>query len=575
MDNFTQNSGTARKRYNSVDGFVGSAQKRSSTQRQPIKPLSQIPAQNYKMPAMAKPSTKQVTNDAPKPPIQSANVPQASSSMIGTTINNYRPRNSPTGERGAKNKPPKSGQKKLFKRIILIFAIFVIAFIGYVGFRGISTLDKVFHGNVFSDISAAFSSTPLKGEDSGRVNILLAGDSADDLNHDGANLTDSILVLSIDTKKHSAFLMSIPRDLWVNIPGVGWSKINAANDGNGTNFPGYPQNGMGQLQHIVTTDLGIPIDYYALSDYGAFKDAVNAVGGVNVTIQSPDKRGLYDPYTNLKIPNGVNYLNGQTALNLARSRGDGPGSYGLPDSDFDRTMHQRQIFTAIAQKAVGLGFLSNPAKISNLFNAVGNNVQTDLSLQNVLRLVQITKPINLNDVKSYSYCSTLTVGQNGCSKALIMGYTDPKSGQEGLIPAAGLGDYSQMQLYYQQLTSNNPVIKEGANVVLLNGSTVSGVAKNQQTLLEQKGVNVTKIADTSTTYSTTAIIDNSKGTKPATLKLLQQLYPGITIAYGATTGQPGEAYGYNTSDFVVILGQNWANSNSTNNVSGSVTNQTN
>ena len=145
---------------------------------------------------------------------------------------------------------------------------------GFLGVKGINTLDKVFHGNVLSDVTAAFNNKPLKGESTGRVNILLAGDSADQINHGGADLTDSILLLSIDTKTHTAFLLSIPRDLWVDIPGYGWQKINAANNALGNNFPGYPQNGMGQLEHLVTTDLGIPIDYYGLMDYGAFKDAV-------------------------------------------------------------------------------------------------------------------------------------------------------------------------------------------------------------------------------------------------------------------------------------------------------------
>jgi LCP family protein required for cell wall assembly len=351
-------------------------------------------------------------------------------------------------------------------------------------------------------------------------------------------------------------LLSIPRDLWVDIPGFGWQKINAANDDQGTNFPGYPQNGMGQLQHLVTTDLGIPIDYYAVSDYGAFEAAVDAVGGVTVDIQSPDPRGLYDPNTDLNLKNGPVFLNGKEALNLARARGDGYGSYGFPDSDFDRTEHQRQLFTAIASKAKTLGVLANPVKVSDLFGAFGNNVQTDLSLQNVLRLVQITKGINLSSMQSYSYCSTLTIGQDGCTKAILTDYTDPVSGEEALVPTAGIGQYGQLQQYYQQLTSSNPIVKEAPDVVILNASTVVGLASEQRTILEGKGFNVAAVADANNEHPGTMIVDNVGTSKPNSLKLLQQLYPGSTVTSDTGSAEAEEAQGY-TADFVVVLGQNW------------------
>ena len=221
----------------------------------------------------------------------------------------------------------------------------------------------------------------------------------------------------------------------------------------GKNFPGYPQNGMGQLEHIVTTNLGIPIDYYSVSDYGAFKDVVNAVGGISVDIKSPDPRGLYDPNAHLNLANGWVNLNGQEALNLARARGDGPGSYGFPSSDFDRTAHQRQILMAIAQKAKSLGFLDNPIKISNLFTALGNNVQTNLSLADVLKLLALTKGISPTNIKSYAYCSTLT--SSTCNQPVLTDYTSPTNGEEALIPTKGIGNYSEMQQYYQQLIKSN------------------------------------------------------------------------------------------------------------------------
>jgi len=454
--------------------------------------------------------------------------------------------------------PVKVKKKLSKKKIILRGAICIIVlFIGIAGFFGIKDLNnvnKVFHGNFFSDVKAAFVTDPLKGENAGRVNILLAGDSSDDPNHQGSQLTDSILILSINTKNHTAFLLSIPRDLWVYVPGLNsYQKINAANDVSSFNQSGYPKGGMGQLEQIIQTNLGIPIDYYGLMDYGAFKDAVNAVGGVTIDIQSPDPYGIYDSNCNIKLPNGLATLNGDQALALARARGDGYGSYGFPDSDFDRTEHQRQLFTGVASKAKSLGVLANPVKISDLFNALGNNFQTDMSLQNVLRLVQVTKGVNLSAIQSYTYSSTLS---STTPNPILKTYTDPASGQESLIPSNGIGDYSQMEQYYLQLTSSNPVVKEAPNVVILNASGATGLASKQRSILQTKGFNVVSIANADRLYPGTMIVNESNGSKPNSLKLLQQLYPGTTVTSETGSTEAIETQGY-TANFVVILGQNW------------------
>ncbi|HUY52990.1 MAG TPA: LCP family protein, partial [Candidatus Dormibacteraeota bacterium] len=301
--------------------------------------------------------------------------------------------------------------------------------------------------------------------------------------------------------------------------------------------------------HIITTDLGIPIDYYALSDYGAFKSAVDAVGGVQVNIQSPNPRGLYDPYANLKLPNGIANLNGQQALNLARSRGDGPGAYGFTSSDFDRTAHQRELFTAIATKAKTIGVLANPVKIGSLFDALGNNVQTDLSLPDILQLVKISKNINLSSVQSFAFCSTLTLGQNGCNKAILTGYIDPISGQDALVPTAGIGDYSQMTQYYNQLVSNNPLSRENANIIVENGSNTSGIAGAYQTKINNDGGNVTSVNNTISIYNTSEIVDNSFGKFPGTKTYLEKMF-GTKIVNSNSTLNPAGA------DFVVIVGNN-------------------
>jgi anionic cell wall polymer biosynthesis LytR-Cps2A-Psr (LCP) family protein len=156
---------------------------------------------------------------------------------------------------------------------------------------------------------------------------------------------------------------------------------------------------------------------------------------------------VYDPYANLKLPNGTQQLNGQTALNLARARGDGPGSYGVT-SDFDRTGYQRAMLLGLKDKAESAGVLANPVKLGNLFDAVGNNTKTDLSLGNIRRLNNLTKGIKDSDIKSVSLNNYNNINY-------LRNYTS-RDGQSALIPAAGIDDYSQIQALLTQLAASTP-----------------------------------------------------------------------------------------------------------------------
>jgi LCP family protein required for cell wall assembly len=338
-----------------------------------------------------------------------------------------------------KDKKPRSWKRRI-KRFFLVLLLLVLLIGGWLGWKALRN-----SGKLGTNLWSIFDNSKLKGEADGHVNILLAGNSIDDPGHAGAQLTDSIMVLSINTRNNTAFMLSIPRDLYVSIPNNGYARINSAYvDGEAQKFSeaGYPNGGMGLLEKVVSQKLNMPIDYYALIDYTAFRDSVNAVGGVSITINSSSKYGVYDPYTNLNLPNGVAQLNGQMALNLARSRGDGPGAYGVT-SDFDRAAYQRQILLALKGKASSAGVLTNPIKVGNLFDAAGNNIKTDLSLGNIKRLNAITKPIPDSSITS----AGLT---NSGTKPLLMAYTGT-GGASVLVPSAGLNDYTQIQAYVVKL----------------------------------------------------------------------------------------------------------------------------
>jgi LCP family protein required for cell wall assembly len=344
-------------------------------------------------------------------------VPKSNKSfpVVGMTLPTYpRPKVALPPRRINSFTTDQTHEKGLLRRILSFKHIFItvlclgIIIGGYVGGTFLYNTHKLFGGSIFG----VFSSTTLKGQSSGRVTILLAGNSADDPGHNGADLTDSILLMSINTNTKQAFLLSVPRDLFVNIPGAGYQKINDAyvvGQNDSFNQSGYFSGGMGLLQSIVEKDFGIPIDYYALINYAALKDAVNDVGGITINIQSSDPRGLYDPSVDyatggplVRLTNGEHILDGEQALDLARARGDAYGSYGFAESDFERTANQREMLIALKQKAETAGVLANPVKLAGLFNAIGGNVSTDLTLSDVRALYSLTKTETGSSIASLS-----------------------------------------------------------------------------------------------------------------------------------------------------------------------------
>jgi LCP family protein required for cell wall assembly len=349
-------------------------------------------------------------------------------------------------------KRPKKWKKILLWVVSIIIAIGLVAG-GWVAWKILRNELKIFG---WGGITSLFNDEKLKGEDSGRVNILLAGNSADDANHGGASLTDSIMVVSIDTVNNKAFMLSVPRDLYVNIPDNGYAKINEAyQDGEADKFSesGYASGGMGLLEKTISEHFDMPIHYYALVDYAAVRQAVDAVGGVDVTIASTDPRGLYDPSPDLnnnykplvKLSNGTNHLNGVQALGLARARGDHYGAYGYGTGDFTRTTNQRALLLALKNKATSSGTLTNPVKLGELFDSLGNNVKTDLTLGNVKRLYSISKKIPDSAVTS--------VGLNDADgKNLLISYRT-RTGQSALVPRLGVDDFSEIQGLIAKLTT--------------------------------------------------------------------------------------------------------------------------
>ena len=349
-------------------------------------------------------------------PVRSAATAHASKERAGAPV----PSTSP---------PASRFRPKRIASLVLVALFCLVLIIGIWDAINVSSAAKKTFGS--GNIFSLLSPTSLKGSSSGRVNILLVGYSVDDPGHPGATLTDSLLLISLSTTAPKGYMLSIPRDLYVKIPGYGYGKINQV----------YQDGGIGLLEQIISSDFQVPINYYALIDYAAVRDSVNALGGITVDIKSSDPRGLYDPNISpadggpLKLANGPQKIDGQTALNLTRARGDAFDSYGFPQADFDRTTHQRQVLAAIKDK-LSWKLILNPLANGRVFNAIGVNVKTDISLNEARPLFGLFRRVPSSNLASLSLRDL-----NGHN--YLTSYDSYYSGS-ALVPSAGIGDYSEI-----------------------------------------------------------------------------------------------------------------------------------
>ena len=452
-------------------------------------------------------------------------------------------------------------RRKLIKRIVIVLVLLLLALGGFMAWNVLHNTSRIFKGNVLNTFFGG--NKPLKTDQFGRSNVLLFGTEADDPNHPGADLTDSVMVISLDQTKHDAFIFSVPRDLWVKIPNcpqLTQGKINSVYEcSNGSMGNGNEMQGQQALASAVSGAFGIDIQYTMHVDYKVLRDSINALGGVDITIQSPDPRGILDRNFDwrcnykcylVKWPNGPAHLDGEHALWLAQARNDA-GGYGLPRGNFDREENQRKILLAAKVKATSIGFLANPVAVTNLLNSLGDNVRTNISTDEVKTFIDVLKNTDSKNILSVSLIDsspspfTTTTGPDGSSI---------------VRPVKGLYDYSDLStLVKVYLSGNGALLNEKATIDVLNATGIAGQAQSQADTLSAQGMTIGVVGNAPAgDYGKVKIYDLTKGDKPATKQKLEQTY-GVTATLG-----PLPATLHSTASFVIVIGQALSNPGSPN-----------
>ncbi|MBA7496081.1 Polyisoprenyl-teichoic acid--peptidoglycan teichoic acid transferase TagU [subsurface metagenome] len=452
------------------------------------------------------------------------------------------------------NKEIRPIKKSKIKKIALwTSGILVVFLIAWFLAGAAASIFKIFTknyttGSPFLSFLSKVNPTQLKGEGDGRINILLLGMPGS--SYPGPELTDTIIVLSIDPKNNTAAMLSIPRDLYVKPSGFySYTKINsvytlAEQQANSTQktekkslfkiYSEKPENGFSEMKETVADILDLPIHYYIKMDFDGFVKIIDELGGIDIYVE----KNIYDPYypnerygyKTFKISKGTHHLDGQTALKYARSR--------ETTSDFDRAKRQQQILVAIKEKALQISFFDIKS-ISNLIKIIGDHFRTDLTFKEIERLIEIVKDVKADTVITKVLDSSL---KGGLVSSRI-------NGMFILKPRAGLGNYKDIQAIAHNIFTDPYLVEENAKIEVQNGTNKTGLAGKTAQFLKNYNYNVVKTSTAKTKYSETQIIDYTLGHKPFTIKFLQSRISGKVIQQNPPAGS--------TVDIVIILGHDF------------------
>jgi len=436
-----------------------------------------------------------------------------------------------------KERSPK--KRKLKRRIALGVTLVVLALMGFFGFKAYLAIRNIFaegSGGLLNLLGGS-SSQPLKGESSGRTNILILG--VGDKGHEGEDLTDTMIIGSYDYASKGAAMVSIPRDTYVPIPKNGSSKINTAYAYGEQNK--YPGGGVALTKETVEKTFGQTIHYYIKIDFSGLEKTVDALGGVTVDVENSfcdydypkDRPGQKS--TTVCFEKGSQQMNGAKALQFSRSR----HALGPEGSDFARSKRQQKVMIAIKEKALSANTAFNPKKVLDVLSVLGDHVKTDFQMGELARCYELSKGID----KSKIISKTLDSASNG--------YLVADSGAAGYILQPRTGNFKEIQNMIKNIFNEVKMRDEKASIILLNGTWNYGLADRVAKGMKEDGYNIVSTGDADAkNYTKTTIIDYTDGKKSNTIKALEE-------KFGVKAKKETPAAGTTTFEIKVVIGRDY------------------
>jgi LCP family protein required for cell wall assembly len=382
--------------------------------------------------------------------------------------------------------------------------------------------------------------TPVPWDGAARVTLLIMGlDYRDWQAGEGPPRTDTMILFTLDPLSQTAGVLSVPRDLWVAIPGFEYGKINTAYQlGEAYKLPGGgPELAMKTVEEL----LGVPIDYYAQIDFNAFIKFIDDIGGVKLDIKEPIRVDPLGDNNSKKLKPGIQTLNGELTLAYARARKTEGG-------DFDRSQRQQVVIQALRNRMLEKDNLVNViAKAPTLYQDLSSGIHTNLSLEQVIKLAWFAKQIPDDKIK-YGIIGPDQV--NFFKSPDGLDALKPLPDQIRLLRDEILTESGPPSPVVTNLSPGELMQAEGAKVEVLNGSTTNGLAASTTDYLKTQNVNVANTGNAESLFTNTTIYDYTG--KPYTVKFLVDLM-GISPTRIYSRYDPTKPV-----DLSVIVGTDWA-----------------
>jgi len=404
----------------------------------------------------------------------------------------------------------------------------------------------------------------LQGESDDRINVLLLGMGGE--GHDGAYLTDTMMVASFQPSTKKVSLISLPRDLVA--PASNWRKINSIN--------AYAeQTTAGSGGEVTSKTIGemlqIPIQYYIRADFNGFSKIIDELGGIEVNVENAfddytypatgqeDSPNYYARFEHLHFDAGVQTMDGETALKYARSR----HALGLEGSDFARAKRQQIVIEAIKNKLLSSRTLLNPVVVTKLVNEFSKDISTNLSAWEMLRFWDLFKNVDrskiINKVLSDAPDNYLVSGK-GDNGAYIL---TPRSGNfsgitnmvRDIFSTATSTDVTSGTVKTAEIVKKVPIISDDTSLVILNGTWITGLATRASIELAKSKFDILKTGNAPERNYTNTTLYTLSSTTSQTIDILKKVVPAKlatdTPAWIATNYQTGET---KQPDLILILG---------------------
>ena len=318
-----------------------------------------------------------------------------------------------------------------------------------------------------------------------RINILVMGIDQRP-GEEGAFRTDTMLVLTLDPVSKTGGMLSIPRDLWVPIPGYGVGRINTAHVLGQLND--HPGGGPALAVETVEANLGVPIHYYARVDFNAFVELVDRLGGLDIMVEEEIDDPTYpshdpaDPYgyDPLHIEAGQHHFDGEMALKYARTRHSAGG-------DFDRAKRQQKVLKAVFEKVTRLDMLPTLlAQAPQMWRTLQDSVETDLTLDKIIALARLASEVDPDDIQSGVIDERYTVfheTDDGKQVLILLRDKTRELRDDIFTSEEPAGDESE--------DPRSRLAAEAATIEVLNGTFTTGLAADVTERLRAEDLNVT------------------------------------------------------------------------------------